>query len=767
MKTLDDYLTSQYLTDGQELARIERIIGDASATLCEAFVSNKGWPYRLKKGTENTREARPPAVLSQSTTAMVSLSLVKLLGVWKRPGGYPICPSFPPPKIQNKRRLENVARQASELLIKATAQSGGTGSKTYGENDPLTLSYLASFRAMQRAAGASAQWRAVEKYVKDQSRPFQNTKTARTYLTDHRLFFSDGTNPPEGEIVSNALIPLRVVQCLRDIKDGSEQDLSAFREYFETTLHDQLSFSSIPDSRFDPAELTFCLEGLLLSQGYVVDRSLFKRVIDVLASAQNESAFWRPTKPFMATEKGMSLFPVSVEVANSLLRACELFDGLELYDTFGSASLEMFRRYWQWLRARTVTFPFDNRKVLGWHSEHVNQSNVIHVWETSQVLEFLVGFHRLLQAHIARTTLIGARFDTKPARSKVSPAWKDIQANSEAVTSLGDNYKIYERIGKEFISGWLDGKTPKSYSMLLYGPPGTGKTHLASTVADALGFPLITITVSDFLEAGGAQVEARAKAIFGVLTAQSDCVVFFDEIDNFLLDRDTARYSHQETVFQFMTPGMLTKLNDLRRSERVIFAIGTNYENRIDPAIKRTGRIDRRYLVLPPDAKARRRIIFDDAFSAISKSDPILPKSPAQRLELVNKSVFLGARDIATAISQAHSRQEKCDTLIETLFNTPRTIRLAVFRNRLPDAKGQSIEEPGKYPLEEFFCLLALALEAKEETFLDKLAGLGAKRALGSYENVAELSGKIKQAALGLGDPSVRALAKYLNQLKD
>ena len=54
-----------------------------------------------------------------------------------------------------------------------------------------------------------------------------------------------------------------------------------------------------------------------------------------------------------------------------------------------------------------------------------------------------------------------------------------------------------------------------------------------------------------------------------------------------------------------MTPSMLTKINNLRRDERVIFMIGTNYADRVDRAIKRAGRIDEHMLVLLPDLKRR------------------------------------------------------------------------------------------------------------------------------------------------------------------
>ena len=65
-------------------------------------------------------------------------------------------------------------------------------------------------------------------------------------------------------------------------------------------------------------------------------------------------------------------------------------------------------------------------------------------------------------------------------------------------------------------------KDPKPYNLvgarlphgvLLVGPPGTGKTNLAEKLAEVLGYPLITVTVSDFLAEGGLQIEARAKAV--------------------------------------------------------------------------------------------------------------------------------------------------------------------------------------------------------------------------------------------------------------
>ena len=81
----------------------------------------------------------------------------------------------------------------------------------------------------------------------------------------------------------------------------------------------------------------------------------------------------------------------------------------------------------------------------------------------------------------------------------------------------------------------------------------------------------------------------------------------FDEIDHLLLDRNSLLYREQGDLFKLLTPGMLTKLNELAKQKNVIFAIATNYYERIDRAIKRPGRIDERYLVLPPDLAQRER----------------------------------------------------------------------------------------------------------------------------------------------------------------
>ena len=588
----------EFQTDQRDLNVVEEVLRQALVTLVHTHVCEKGWAYEVRP----TSGLVEPSIFSCSTTAMVMLAIEKALGTWGHHKERDGMPQYPNLKLSKDIRgqLGTLAELGLRDIAKFLNEAGkvATESSSYGTNDPLTLSYLAEICRVNRLDNEILQepHGLLKAHVHARAKKLSAFSPHEGLIKEHGYFTDLGKMTPPRTAALNAFIPLRVVQAIRAVRLKS----SNCRKFFESTLHEQLSFSSIPDSRFDPAELTFCLEGLILSNasspGSPVDPSIFRRVLEVLSRAQAESAYWRPTKPFLSTVQGMVMFPLSVEVANSLLRSCDIFDGGNLFDTLASENLGLFRRYWQWIQARAVRFKFEGVSLVGWHSEHVNEPDVIHVWDTSQVVEFLISYRRLLQAHIGRTTLISSRLSRRPPEVSPDKPWTKIKSDFEPVTVLGRPYEIYENLDKDFVQGWRTPDKRKNYSMLLYGPPGTGKTTIARNLANALGFPLITVTVSDFLGQGGAQIEARAKSLFQVLESQSECVVLFDEIDNFLLDRDSTRYSRQDSVFQFMTPGMLTKLNDLRQAERVIFIVTTNYANRIDSAIKRVGRIDKRYL---------------------------------------------------------------------------------------------------------------------------------------------------------------------------
>jgi hypothetical protein len=798
LDTLDAFLTEEMPGDRQDISEIDKLLLDVRLVYATVFDQRTAWPYQIVKDTTQ----HPPTSLSHSTTAMILAALLHLDGRLSTPEEK-AAPQWSSAWAENDlpdedRSIIHRSRAnidiASALLLAEIFEAQPTGpapgapattpstptaapatgtskdnklsmvSHSYGLNDVFTLAWVAEVSKADwtgPSSEAAKTWGRVSQLCLALANDKWNASKQFTNLT---ALFDPKTVDPESTSrpVEHAFPALKLVQTIRRIGGNKHGALPECYPYFERVLHQQLSFSAIPDSRFDPAELMFCLEGMLQCQRNTVDRALFDRVISVLTSVQSENAFWRPVKPFLATEQGFALFPVSVEVANSLLRSCAIFDqDSALQATYSSRCIPLARRYWQWLRARTVRFrlePFSSdRDLVGWHSEHVNEPTKIHLWETSQVIEFLLSFRNLLRSHIARTALIKSRFAT------VLQPRKEWDEDQEPVRMLGERLCVFKRIREEFIEPHLREPRNAPRSMLLYGPPGTGKTRVADSIAKALNRRLITITVSDFLASGGAQVEARAKDIFQVLMYQPPCVVLFDEIDHFLLNRDSDRYTKQETIFQFMTPGMLTKLSELRNRGAVLFVVATNYEERIDPAIKRPGRIDHRYLLLPSDGHSRRGMLEKLASKSSEPAGQLTVfdkrmDEPAWK-KLVDASLFLGWNDIKTAVATIENGSQNFDAFETLLRDYPRITLLGTYTSRLSTEGGQETA------ISEFLCLVALSLESSRAFEERELLAIRAARKLLGVPVQKITPNIVRKYAPDLNSSGADSVAKALREV--
>jgi SpoVK/Ycf46/Vps4 family AAA+-type ATPase len=175
--------------------------------------------------------------------------------------------------------------------------------------------------------------------------------------------------------------------------------------------------------------------------------------------------------------------------------------------------------------------------------------------------------------------------------------------------------------------------------------------------------------------------------------------MLFDEIDAFLLDRDSELYRRQDTLFQFLTPGMLTKINDLRAQARCIFIIATNYANRIDPAIKRSGRIDRKYLLSLPDRVQRVHIVSDR-----------LDRPVKAVKEVAAASLFLGYSDIVGAVDDAGGPSATDGQVIAELAKREPSTSLVSYARRFGEEN---------YPYDELRQLTAMARDVGRNDAID------------------------------------------------
>lgn len=149
-------------------------------------------------------------------------------------------------------------------------------------------------------------------------------------------------------------------------------------------------------------------------------------------------------------------------------------------------------------------------------------------------------------------------------------------------------------------------KPPKG--VLMYGSPGTGKTLLARACAAQ--------TNSTFLKLAGPQLVQMyigdgAKLVrdaFALAKEKAPTIIFIDELDAV----GTKRFDSDTTGDREVQRTMLELLNQLdgfSSDDRIKVIAATNRVDILDPALLRSGRLDRKIEFPLPNEEARARIM--------------------------------------------------------------------------------------------------------------------------------------------------------------
>eukprot|EP00210_Caulerpa_lentillifera_P005128 g4900.t1 len=189
--------------------------------------------------------------------------------------------------------------------------------------------------------------------------------------------------------------------------------------------------------------------------------------------------------------------------------------------------------------------------------------------------------------------------DEKPKEdySDVGGLSKQIQELREAIElplTHGDRFKA------------LGIRPPKG--VLLFGPPGTGKTLVARACAAQ--------TKATFLKLAGPQLVQMfigdgAKMVrdaFALAKEKSPCIIFIDEIDAVGTKRFGSELSGDREVQRTMLE-LLNQLDGFSSAENVKVIAATNRADILDPALMRSGRLDRKIEFPMPTEDDRVKII--------------------------------------------------------------------------------------------------------------------------------------------------------------
>lgn len=139
--------------------------------------------------------------------------------------------------------------------------------------------------------------------------------------------------------------------------------------------------------------------------------------------------------------------------------------------------------------------------------------------------------------------------------------------------------------------------------LLLVGPTGTGKTTFAKALARTCDCPLVAGSLARWQAAGhlGELLKAMSRT-FDEARKLAPCILFIDEIDSFG-DRATFSHDHRNYAIQVVN-ALLEELDGVQDRAGVVVVAATNDADRLDPAIRRSGRLDRTIRLDLPDAAA-------------------------------------------------------------------------------------------------------------------------------------------------------------------
>jgi cell division protease FtsH len=197
---------------------------------------------------------------------------------------------------------------------------------------------------------------------------------------------------------------------------------------------------------------------------------------------------------------------------------------------------------------------------------------------------------------------------TKPETVRASQTglvrWEDVQGVEAAKEELED-VTAWLRDPDRFKS--LGARAPRG--VLLYGPPGTGKTMLARAVASQAGVDFFAASGSSFVEMFVGRGAARIRRLFKEARRSGRAVIFIDELDAVGgrrgINGDGGSSEREQALNQ-----LLVELDGFERDPGTVIVIAaSNHVDKLDPALLRPGRFDRRVLVAPPDRRGREAVL--------------------------------------------------------------------------------------------------------------------------------------------------------------
>ena len=243
---------------------------------------------------------------------------------------------------------------------------------------------------------------------------------------------------------------------------------------------------------------------------------------------------------------------------------------------------------------------------------------------------------------LLRQTMRSTKPETVRASKTDSVLWDEVQGIDAAKEELED-VAAWLRDPDRFAA--LGARAPRG--VLLYGPPGTGKTMLARAVASQAGVDFFTASGSSFVEMFVGRGAARIRRLFKEARKSGRAVIFIDELDAVGGHRSAGGGDGGTSEREQALNQLLVELDGFERDPGTVIVIAaSNNVEKLDPALLRPGRFDRRVLVAPPDRAGREAILH------VHAEDKRLGKDVDLR-DVAGKTTGMTGAQLANALNEA------------------------------------------------------------------------------------------------------------------
>uniref|UniRef100_A0A0C9QQY6 TSA: Wollemia nobilis Ref_Wollemi_Transcript_13485_1883 transcribed RNA sequence n=1 Tax=Wollemia nobilis TaxID=56998 RepID=A0A0C9QQY6_9CONI len=144
--------------------------------------------------------------------------------------------------------------------------------------------------------------------------------------------------------------------------------------------------------------------------------------------------------------------------------------------------------------------------------------------------------------------------------------------------------------------------------VLLYGPPGTGKTLMARACAAQTNATFLKLAGPQLVQMFIGDGAKLVRDAFQLAKEKAPCIIFIDEVDAIGTKRFDSEVSGDREVQRTMLE-LLNQLDGFSSDDRIKVIAATNRADILDPALMRSGRLDRKIEFPHPTEDARARIL--------------------------------------------------------------------------------------------------------------------------------------------------------------